>query len=142
MLTSPPDGHLRLLAVLIAVVLSDTGGYVVGSRFGKHPMAPSVSPKKSWEGLAGSLGAAALGSAIVVWLMFDVAPWWGLLFGLAISAASVVGDLAESMVKRAIGVKDMSGLLPGHGGVMDRIDSVLFAAPVGYVLLSAMVPVG
>lgn len=141
MLASADDGNLRVLAVLIAVVLSDTGGYVVGSRFGKHAMAPAISPKKSWEGLGGSLLAAALGSGIVLWLMFGVAVGWGLLFGLAIAVASVVGDLGESMVKRAIGVKDMSGLLPGHGGVMDRLDSVLFAAPVGYLLLSSIVPV-
>jgi phosphatidate cytidylyltransferase len=141
MLASPEDGELRMLATLIAVVLSDTGGFVVGSRFGRHPMAPSVSPKKSWEGLGGSLAAAALGSAVVLTLMFGVALWWGLLFGLAVAVASVVGDLGESMVKRAIGVKDMSGLLPGHGGVMDRLDSVLFAAPVGFVLLSIIVPV-
>jgi phosphatidate cytidylyltransferase len=141
MLASAPDGQLRVLATLVAVVLSDTGGYVVGSRLGRHPMAPSVSPKKSWEGLGGSLLAAALGSGLVLWLMFGVTFWAGLLFGLAIAVASVVGDLGESMVKRALGVKDMSGLLPGHGGVMDRLDSVLFAAPVGFVLLSILVPV-
>ncbi len=141
MLASPDDGHLRVLAVLIAVVLSDTGGYLVGAKLGRHAMAPSVSPKKSWEGLAGSLLAAALGSALVVWLMFDVAPWWGLLFGLAIAVVSVIGDLGESMVKRDLGVKDMSGLLPGHGGVMDRLDSVLLAAPTGFLLLAAIAPV-
>ncbi|MBX6748309.1 MAG: phosphatidate cytidylyltransferase [Micromonosporaceae bacterium] len=142
MLARPEDGHLRVLATLIAVVLTDTGGYVVGVKFGRHPMAPSISPKKSWEGLGGSLGAAAVGSAIVLTLMFDVALWWGLVFGLAVALASVVGDLAESMVKRAIGIKDMSSLLPGHGGAMDRLDSILFAVPVGYALLSFLVPVG
>ena len=141
MLARPEDGDLRVLATLIAVVLCDTGGYAVGARFGQHPMAPSVSPKKSWEGLGGSVVAAALGSGVVLMLMFGVAFWWGLLFGLAVALASIVGDLGESMVKRAIGVKDMSGLLPGHGGVMDRLDSVLFAAPVGYVLLSVIAPV-
>jgi phosphatidate cytidylyltransferase len=141
MLASPHDGHRRVLAVLIAVVLSDTGGYVVGAKFGRHAMAPSVSPKKSWEGLLGSLGAAALGSALVVSLMFHVAPWWGLLFGLAIAVASVIGDLGESMLKRDLGVKDMSGLLPGHGGIMDRLDSVLLAAPAGFLMLWAIAPV-
>jgi phosphatidate cytidylyltransferase len=141
MLASPQDGHRRVLATLIAVVLSDTGGYVVGAKFGRHAMAPAVSPKKSWEGLAGSLAAAAVGSAVVVSLMFGVAPWWGLLFGLAIAVASVIGDLGESMLKRDLGVKDMSGLLPGHGGIMDRLDSILLAAPAGYLMLAAIAPV-
>jgi phosphatidate cytidylyltransferase len=141
MLASAHDGQLRVLATLIAVVLSDTGGYVVGAKFGRHPMAPSVSPKKSWEGLVGSLLAAALGSAAVLFLMFHVSLWWGLLFGLSIAGASVVGDLGESMLKRDMGVKDMSGLLPGHGGLMDRLDSVVFAAPVGFLLLAAIAPV-
>jgi phosphatidate cytidylyltransferase len=141
MLASAHDGQLRVLATLVAVVLSDTGGYVVGAKFGRHPMAPSVSPKKSWEGLIGSLLAAATGSAVVLFLMFHVSLGWGLLFGLAIAAASVIGDLGESMLKRDMGVKDMSGLLPGHGGLMDRLDSVVFAAPVGFLLLAAIAPV-
>jgi phosphatidate cytidylyltransferase len=141
MLASAPDGQLRILATLIVVVLSDTGGYVVGRRLGRTKLAPSVSPGKTWEGLGGSLVAAALGSALVLWLMFGVTPWWGLLFGLAVAVAAIVGDLGESLIKRDLGVKDMSGLLPGHGGVMDRLDSVLFAAPVGFLMLSALAPV-
>jgi phosphatidate cytidylyltransferase len=137
----PEDGHLRVLVTLVAVVLSDTGGYAAGVSFGKHPMAPSVSPKKSWEGFAGSVTAAALGSALLLWLLFDVAPWWGALFGLAVSGAAVLGDLAESMIKRDLGVKDMSNLLPGHGGLMDRLDSILFALPTAYLLLAVFVPV-
>ncbi|SCL51552.1 phosphatidate cytidylyltransferase [Micromonospora citrea] len=137
----PEDGHLRVLATLVAVVLSDTGGYAAGVSFGKHPMAPSVSPKKSWEGFAGSVTAAALGSALLLWLLFDVAPWWGAVFGLAVSGAAVLGDLAESMIKRDLGVKDMSNLLPGHGGLMDRLDSILFALPTAYLLLAVFVPV-
>ncbi|MEW2380822.1 phosphatidate cytidylyltransferase [Micromonospora sp. NPDC047707] len=136
----PDDGSLRVLATLVAVVLSDTGGYAAGANFGKHPMAPTISPKKSWEGLAGSVGAAALGSAVLLWLLFDVRPWWGALFGVAVSAAAVLGDLAESMVKRDLGVKDMSNLLPGHGGLMDRLDSILFAVPTAYLLLAVLVP--
>ncbi|MEU8298256.1 phosphatidate cytidylyltransferase [Micromonospora sp. NPDC048909] len=138
---APDDGPLRILATLIAVVLSDTGGYAAGVAFGKHPMAPTVSPKKSWEGFAGSVTAAAAGSALLLWLMFDVAPWWGALFGVAISCAAVLGDLAESMIKRDLGVKDMSNLLPGHGGLMDRLDSILFAVPTAYLLLAVLVPV-
>ncbi|MEH0932366.1 phosphatidate cytidylyltransferase [Micromonospora sp. CPCC 205558] len=138
---APEDGHLRILATLIGVVLSDTGGYAAGVSFGKHPMAPSISPKKSWEGFAGSVTAAALGSALLLWLMFEVAPWWGALFGVAVSCAAVLGDLAESMIKRDLGVKDMSNLLPGHGGLMDRLDSILFAVPTAYLLLAVLVPV-
>ncbi|MFI6233170.1 phosphatidate cytidylyltransferase [Micromonospora sp. NPDC050784] len=138
---APDDGRLRILATLIGVVLSDTGGYAAGVSFGRHPMAPSISPKKSWEGFAGSVTAAALGSALLLWLMFEVAPWWGALFGVAVSCAAVLGDLAESMIKRDLGVKDMSNLLPGHGGLMDRLDSILFAVPTAYLLLAVFVPV-
>ncbi|PYC75183.1 phosphatidate cytidylyltransferase [Micromonospora arborensis] len=138
---APDDGPRRILATLIAVVLSDTGGYAAGVSFGRHPMAPSISPKKSWEGFAGSVTAAALGSALLLWLMFEVAPWWGALFGVAVSGAAVLGDLAESMIKRDLGVKDMSNLLPGHGGLMDRLDSILFAVPTAYLLLAIFVPV-
>jgi phosphatidate cytidylyltransferase len=141
MLASPPDGALRVVVTLAAVVLSDTGGYIVGAKLGRHPMAPSVSPKKSWEGLAGSLLATALGSAVLLFVIFDVAVWWGLLFGAAVSVAAVVGDLGESMIKRDLGVKDMSNLLPGHGGLMDRLDSILFAAPAAYLMLTAIAPV-
>ncbi|MCX4473890.1 phosphatidate cytidylyltransferase [Micromonospora sp. NBC_01655] len=138
---APGDGNLRVLVTLVAVVLSDTGGYAAGANFGKHPMAPSISPKKSWEGFAGSVTAAAVGSALLIWLLFDVAPWWGALFGVAVSCAAVLGDLAESMIKRDLGVKDMSNLLPGHGGLMDRLDSILFAVPTAYLLLAVFVPV-
>ncbi|MEU0550245.1 phosphatidate cytidylyltransferase [Micromonospora sp. NPDC005979] len=137
---APDDGRLRILATLIAVVLSDTGGYAAGVSFGRHPMAPSISPKKSWEGFAGSVTAAALGSALLLWLMFDLAPWWGAVFGVAVSCAAVLGDLAESMIKRDLGIKDMSNLLPGHGGLMDRLDSILFAVPTAYLLLAIFVP--
>lgn len=140
MLGAAPDGQWRVLATLAAVVLSDTGGYVAGVFFGKRPMAPTVSPKKSWEGMAGSLLAAAAGSSVLLYVLFDVAWWWGLVFGLAVSVAAVLGDLAESLLKRDLGVKDMSSLLPGHGGLMDRLDSILFAVPVAYLLLSVFAP--
>ncbi|MFY1627202.1 phosphatidate cytidylyltransferase [Micromonospora sp. WMMD723] len=137
---APGDGPLRVLVTVAGVVLSDTGGYAAGANFGKHPMAPRISPKKSWEGFAGSIVAAAVGSALLIWLLFDVAPWWGALFGVAVSVAAVLGDLAESMIKRDLGVKDMSSLLPGHGGLMDRLDSILFAVPTAYLLLAVLVP--
>jgi phosphatidate cytidylyltransferase len=141
LLVAPEDGAKRVLVTIAAVVLSDTGGYVAGVFLGKHAMAPTISPKKSWEGLGGSLVATGLGGAVLLYYLFNVAPWWGVLFGLALSVAAVVGDLAESMLKRDLGVKDMSSLLPGHGGVMDRLDSVLFALPTAYLLLSVLAPV-
>lgn len=134
------DGHLRILVTLAAVVLSDTGGYVCGVFLGRHPMAPTVSPKKSWEGLAGSLLASAVGSGLLLFLLMDIAPWWGAVFGLVLSGAAVLGDLTESMIKRDLGVKDMSTLLPGHGGLMDRLDSILFALPASYLMLTLLAP--
>lgn len=142
LLTVPPDGAWRVLVTLAAVVLSDTGGYVVGVFLGRHPMAPSVSPKKSWEGFAGSIGSAAIGSALLLSLVLDVDLWLGALFGLGVSAAAVLGDLCESMIKRDLGIKDMSNLLPGHGGLMDRLDSILFAVPTSYLLLAIILPAG
>ena len=142
LLARSPDGDLRVLVTLLAVVLSDTGGYATGVFLGKHPMAPSVSPKKSWEGFIGSLVWTAVGSAIALHFLLDGAGWWeGAIFGLAVSGASVLGDLGESLIKRDLGVKDMSNLLPGHGGLMDRLDSLIAVAPVAWVILHYLVPV-
>jgi phosphatidate cytidylyltransferase len=140
LLARPTDGDLRVLVTLAGVVLSDTGGYAAGVFFGRHPMAPSVSPKKSWEGFAGSIVATAAGAALLLFFLFNVALWQGALFGVAVSIASVLGDLGESLLKRDLGVKDMSNLLPGHGGLMDRLDSIVFAAPTAYLLLSLLAP--
>ncbi|HTF11695.1 MAG TPA: phosphatidate cytidylyltransferase [Asanoa sp.] len=141
LLAVPEDGADRVLVVLIAVVLSDTGGYAAGVFLGRHPMAPTISPKKSWEGFGGSLVAAAVGSALTCYFLLNIDFWWGAVFGVAISVAAVLGDLGESMLKRDLGVKDMSRLLPGHGGLMDRLDSILFAVPTAYLLLSIFAPV-
>jgi phosphatidate cytidylyltransferase len=122
------------------VVCSDVGGYVAGVLFGKHPMAPTVSPKKSWEGFAGSLLACAVGGTLLFWGLFDVQPLLGAVYGLAVVLTATLGDLGESMVKRDIGIKDMGTLLPGHGGIMDRLDSLLPTAPVAWLLLAAFVP--
>jgi phosphatidate cytidylyltransferase len=140
LLARPDDGDLRVLVTLATVVLSDTGGYVSGVFLGRRPMAPSVSPKKSWEGLGGSLVCAAAGSAVMLHLALDVVWWQGAIFGLAVSAASVLGDLAESLLKRDLNIKDMSNLLPGHGGLMDRLDSILLAAPTAYAVLAFVAP--
>jgi phosphatidate cytidylyltransferase len=140
MLAAPPDGQWLVLVTLAAVVLSDTGGYAAGVFLGKHPMAPTVSPKKSWEGFCGSVLAASAGSAALLYFLLDLDPWWGAVFGLAVTVAAVLGDLAESMLKRDLGIKDMSNLLPGHGGLMDRLDSILFAMPTAYLILSIFLP--
>jgi phosphatidate cytidylyltransferase len=121
-------------------VLSDIGGYVAGVLFGRHPMAPTISPKKSWEGFAGSALFTAVGGALLVILLLDGLWWEGVVIGLAAMVAATLGDLGESMIKRDLGIKDMGSLLPGHGGMMDRLDSLLLAAPVTYLLLSWLVP--
>jgi CDP-diglyceride synthetase len=141
LLAVPHDGDLRVLAVLAMVVLSDTGGYAAGVFFGKHPMAPTISPKKSWEGLAGSLVATGVGAALLVHYLLHQPLWHGAILGVVVSAAAVLGDLAESLIKRDLGIKDMSHLLPGHGGLMDRLDSVVFAAPAAFMLLALLAPV-
>jgi phosphatidate cytidylyltransferase len=142
LLAKPDDGDYRVLITLLAVVLSDTGGYAAGVFFGKRPMAPTISPKKSWEGFAGSVVASAVGSSALAYFLLDVPFYWGLLFGAVISVVAVLGDLAESMLKRDIGIKDMSNLLPGHGGLMDRLDSILFAVPTAFLLLWLIAPPG
>lgn len=142
LLAPADDGHLRVLAMLAAVVMSDTGGYAFGVFLGRHKLAPSISPGKTWEGFAGSLFTAAFGGALLVRFMLDGHWYWGVVFGVAVAAASTVGDLAESLLKRDLGVKDMSSLLPGHGGLMDRLDSILLAAPVAYAVLTNLVPPG
>lgn len=138
LLAHPSDGKMRVLVTLACVVLSDTGGYAAGVFLGKHPMAPTVSPKKSWEGFAGSVVATAVGGALLLYYVFDQPLWHGAVVGAGISVAAVLGDLVESMIKRDLGVKDMSNLLPGHGGLMDRLDSVVFAAPAAFMLMAVL----
>jgi phosphatidate cytidylyltransferase len=139
LLAIPDDGPRRVTAFIAVVVCSDVGGYAAGVLFGKHPMAPSVSPKKSWEGFAGSLVACATAGAIAFATLFDASPLLGVVYGLAVVLTATLGDLGESMVKRDIGIKDMGTLLPGHGGIMDRLDSLLPTAPVAWLLLGAFV---
>lgn len=140
MLAVPADGPRRVTVFIATVVCSDVGGYAAGVLFGRHPMAPSVSPKKSWEGFGGSLLACATGGALMVSLMLHASPLLGALYGLAIVLTATLGDLGESMVKRDIGIKDMGALLPGHGGLMDRLDSLLPSAAVAFLLLGVFVP--
>jgi phosphatidate cytidylyltransferase len=140
LLVRPEDGPFRILAWLLVVVGSDIGGYAVGVLAGRHPMAPSVSPKKSWEGFAGSvLVCVLLGTAVMVWALDE--PWWtGVVLGLSVAVAATLGDLTESLLKRDIGVKDMGTLLPGHGGLMDRLDSIALSAPVAWLVLTTLAP--
>lgn len=140
LLAIPDDGPRRVVTLVATVVCSDTGGYAVGVFLGRHPMAPSVSPKKSWEGFAGSVVACCMCGGLLVPLALHGQWWQGVVFGLAIVVAATVGDLGESLVKRDLGIKDMGALLPGHGGAMDRLDSLLFAAPAAWALLTAFVP--
>jgi phosphatidate cytidylyltransferase len=132
----PHDGNRWVTVFIATVVCSDVGGYAVGSLIGRHPMAPSVSPKKSWEGFVGSVVFCGLGGAIMFDQILHASQVHGVIFGLAVVATATLGDLGESMVKRDIGVKDMGNLLPGHGGLMDRLDSLLPTAPVAFLLLS------
>jgi phosphatidate cytidylyltransferase len=141
LLAHPADGAARVLAFAATVVCSDTGGYAAGVLFGRHPLAPIVSRAKTWEGFAGSVIACAVAGVLFLTLTFHETWWRGLLFGLAIVVTATVGDLGESMIKRDLDLKDMGTLLPGHGGVMDRLDSMLPCAAVAYLLLSAFAPV-
>ncbi|GAA1032639.1 phosphatidate cytidylyltransferase [Amycolatopsis albidoflavus] len=140
MLVPPHDGVGRVLTFLIGVVASDTGGYIAGVLGGKHPMAPTISPKKSWEGFAGSMIAGIAAGVLTISLMLDGHAWQGVIFGAAIVLTATLGDLVESLIKRDLGIKDMGTLLPGHGGIMDRLDSLLPSAVVSWLLLSAFVP--
>lgn len=136
LLAVPDDGVRRVITFMATVVCSDVGGYATGVFIGRHPMAPTVSPAKSWEGFAGSVAlCVASGIGLGGWLL-QLSAWQGAIFGVAIAGAATLGDLGESMLKRDLGVKDMGTMLPGHGGVMDRLDSMLPAAAASYLLLS------
>ena len=114
-----------MLAFIIIAVVSDTGAYAAGLAFGRHPMAPRISPKKTWEGFAGAALAALVAGVLLALFMLGL-PWWtGLVIGAVILGTATAGDLGESMIKRDLGIKDMSSWLPGHGGVLDRLDSIL-----------------
>lgn len=127
------DGAVVVLAVVGAVILTDIGGYAFGVPFGRHKVAPSVSPGKSWEGLVGGLVlATVLGVLVLPRLGGAFTAASAVVVALASGAAGFVGDLVQSMVKRDLGVKDLGDVLPGHGGILDRVDGILFALPVGF----------
>jgi phosphatidate cytidylyltransferase len=128
-------GVQGILVFILVTIASDIGGYVAGVLFGRHPMAPVISPKKSWEGFVGSLlFCVAAGLALVVYLL-DAQWWIGVLLGLIVVVMATLGDLCESVIKRDLGIKDMSHVIPGHGGLMDRLDSLLATvAPIWLML--------
>jgi len=133
------DGGLRVLVFVVLTICSDIGGYFAGitlARNGGHKMAPVISPKKTWEGLAGSALATIVAGAVLLPVLLHGYWWQGVIVGAGALVAAVVGDLAESMIKRDLDIKDMGTLLPGHGGILDRLDSLLVCAPVVWLLLS------
>ncbi|GAA2983258.1 MULTISPECIES: phosphatidate cytidylyltransferase [Streptomyces] len=143
MMLTADDGAWRVLTFLLLTVVSDTGAYAVGWRFGTHKLAPRISPGKTREGLVGAVAFAMVAGALCMQFLIDDGSWWqGLLMGLAVAASATLGDLGESMIKRDLGIKDMGTLLPGHGGIMDRLDSLLPTAPIVWILLVVFVGAG
>jgi phosphatidate cytidylyltransferase len=134
LLTSFDNGQYWTLGLLIVVISTDVGAYATGLAFGKHKMAPKISPKKTWEGFAGSISLATIAGILVATLLLHQQWYVGVLFGLLIALTATIGDLSESLIKRDLGVKDISTWLPGHGGFLDRLDSTLLSAVVAYAL--------
>jgi len=135
------DGPWRIVAFIVATIASDIGGYVAGVLFGKHPMAPTISPKKSWEGFTGSLIFGVATGILTVTYALDGTWWVGIVLGVAGVVFATLGDLSESLIKRDLGIKDMGDLLPGHGGLMDRLDSLIAVAPIAWLILYTLVDV-
>jgi phosphatidate cytidylyltransferase len=143
MMLAADDGPRRVLVFLLLTVISDTGAYAVGWRFGTHKLAPRISPGKTREGLVGAVTFAMTAGALLMHFLIEDGQWWqGLLLGLAVATSATLGDLGESMIKRDLGIKDMGKVLPGHGGIMDRLDSLLPTAPVVWLLLVVFVGAG
>lgn len=138
LLIYPDDGANRVFCLMLGVVFSDIGGYAAGVLFGKHTMAPAISPKKSWEGLAGSLLFGGTAAVLAVVYLLDK-PWYaGVALGVMLVITGTLGDLVESQFKRDLGIKDMSNLLPGHGGMMDRMDGMLPSAVATWIVLTLL----
>jgi phosphatidate cytidylyltransferase len=134
LLTAQEGGQFWTLAFLIVVIAIDTGAYATGLAFGKHKMAPVISPKKTWEGFAGSVAVALIAGVLLAILMLQQ-PWWvGVILALVMVVTATTGDLAESLIKRDLGIKDISTWLPGHGGFLDRVDSSLLSGAAAYGL--------
>lgn len=137
-----PGGQWWTLAAIIVVVATDVGAYASGLAFGKHKLAPLISPGKTWEGFVGSVIVATTTAVFLAWLMLGL-PWWlGLILGPLLALVGTVGDLTESLIKRDLGIKDISSMLPGHGGFLDRLDSILPSAAVAYGVFLVVASVG
>ena len=132
------QGPAKVLTAVLVTAASDTGGYIVGVFVGRHPMAPLVSPKKSWEGFAGSILFSVSFAIACVVLLLDGPIWIGVVLGLLATLSATVGDLGESLVKRDLQIKDMSQILPGHGGLLDRVDSLLVTVPMVWLVCAAL----
>jgi phosphatidate cytidylyltransferase len=129
-------GVAKVVVVFLAITASDTGGYAAGATLGRHPMAPTISPKKTWEGMAGSVVLATVVSVLMSVFVLNQPWWFGVVLAITVVITGTAGDLIESLIKRDVGIKDMSSFLPGHGGVMDRLDSTLVAAPAAWLLFT------
>lgn len=130
------DGATRVVVFILLTMGNDVGGYAVGVLMGRHPIAADISPKKSWEGLAGSFIVQAAVGALTFTYLLDAAWWQGVIAGLVLTVTATAGDFAESAIKRDLGVKDMGSLLPGHGGMMDRLDSLIPNAFASWALFT------
>ena len=135
LLAKPSTGLERVMTFVVLVGCNDTFGYIVGVLFGKHPLVPVISPKKSWEGLIGSLVFTVIGGSLAFEYIMEMQWWIGAIVGLMIVFTATCGDLIESAMKRDLHLKDMGTLLPGHGGILDRLDSVLISAPALWLAL-------
>lgn len=138
LLIYPDDGWAQVFCLMLAVAFSDIGGYTAGVLFGKHTMAPAISPKKSWEGFAGSLLCGTGAAVLAVAFLMDKPAWIGIPVGVMLVVTGTLGDLVESQIKRDLGIKDMGTLLPGHGGLMDRLDSLLPSAVATWIVLTLL----
>ncbi len=136
LIAASPDGADRVLTFIALSIASDIGGYASGVLFGKHPMAAAISPKKSWEGFAGSITLQVVLGSVMFVLLLDSDWWKGAIVGAIMTVTATLGDFIESAIKRDLGIKDMSNLLPGHGGLMDRLDSLIPNTVVAYTLFA------
>ena len=135
LLSTPNTGFQRVMTFVVLVGCNDTFGYIVGVLLGKHPLVPKISPKKTWEGLAGSVLFTIIGGCLAFHYIMNMHWWIGIIVGLMIVFTATCGDLIESAMKRDLSLKDMGTLLPGHGGMLDRLDSVVLSAPAMWLAL-------